>query len=190
MADEKKLPQNDASSKKRGHPRWVKKRFQKHAPGAKPDTRESASQQKTRFQKNEKREQRSPLEMVNGRLVRKERLAQRVNIQQELEKSYREAKAEIQVLKQTKQNCALCDGAIDDMLTAIPYSDDEERKFCHFECVQKKLAAFEQLQPNESLTYIGNGDFCIVQERRNRGKPYYFFRKRIHYYANPEKTRK
>jgi len=172
----------------------MKKHFQKHPNGARSeqhtsdDAKNAALQQKGRFQKNAKREHLPPLEMVNGRLVRKERLAPRINMQQELEKSYREAKAGIQELKQLKHNCTLCDGIIDDILTAIPYSD-EENKFCHFECVQKKLAVGEQISQNESISYIGNGDFCIVQERRNRGKPYYFFRKRIHY-ANPEKARK
>ncbi|MDR2733246.1 MAG: hypothetical protein LBC99_01230 [Spirochaetota bacterium] len=188
MADEKNHTLHDTAQKRRGHSRWMKKRFQKQGNSSRAEAQQSEDTKKNRFQKNVKHEHRPALEMVNGRLVRKDRIAQRVNMPQELDKTYRDAKAEIQNLKQAKQDCALCNGVIDDMLTAIPYND-EEHKLCHFECVQKKLTACEQISQNESLNYIGNGDFCIVQERRNRGKPYYFFRKRIHY-ANPEKTRK
>jgi hypothetical protein len=126
--------------------------------------------------------------MVNGCLKRRKRFTSMFNMQQELEKTYLESKKDIQVLKQTQETCILCNGVIEDILTAIPHRE-EEKKFCHFECVQKELAGSEPVSANESVVYIGNGDFCIVQERRNRNKPYYFFRKRIHY-KNPEKVRK
>jgi hypothetical protein len=203
MAEGNRNSQNSGAKKKQGRPHWGKKHFpkhgqkhpQKHAYETQAAGQQSAAaedsrkpSQKGRFQKHIRHEYRQLFDMVNGRLVRKEGHAQKLNMQLELEKSSRESKADIQTLKQNKKVCALCGEAIDDMLTAIPLCD-EEQQLCHFECVQKKLMAQEQLTANESMSYIGNGDFCIVQERRNRGKPYYFFRKRIHY-ANLDKARK
>jgi hypothetical protein len=196
MADESKK-----NTEKRGRPRWMNKRSRRRAHGgnkprpeaegapAPPPKGAAPAAQKGRHQQGSGNKREQPaLQMVNGCLKRRSRFTSMFNMQRELEKTYFEAKKEIQALKQIKEICILCDGEIQDILTAIPHRE-EEKRFCHFECVQKELAGQEQVSANESFVYIGNGDFCIVQERRNRNKPYYFFRKRIHY-RDPEKIRK
>ena len=190
-------------NEKRGRPRWMNKRSRRRAHGnntgnkrADEELREEQQPQKSAHaaqkgrhpKSSHRRETQHPaFQMVGGCLKRRARFTSVFNMQQELEKTYHEAKKDIQLLKQTKETCVLCNGVIEDILTAIPHRE-EEKRFCHFECVQKEISAKEPVSANESFVYIGNGDFCIVQERRNRNKPYYFFRKRIHY--NTEKARK
>jgi hypothetical protein len=175
---------------RRGRPRWTHKRSRKR--DHTPSNRDSDTQKRAAPAPEQKGQQRNarrehPYQIVNGRFIRKDRFTATININHELEKSYREAKKDIHELKQAKETCVLCSEPITDILSAIPHR--EKKGLCHFECVQKELSGQEEIKQNETITYIGNGDFCIVQERRNRGKPYYFFRKRIHY-KDPENVKK
>lgn len=106
----------------------------------------------------------------------------------ELEKSAADFQRDLQAIKDHEATCAICGQRIEDMLTIVPHHVSDEP--CHFECVQKELVAAEELAENESLVYFGNGDFAVVQDRKNRGKAYVFLRKRIKYreHAAAKKT--
>jgi len=196
--DNRKHTEGEQAQKRRGRPRWMNKRprrrIHENAPVPEDDAEASykkndpLSDRRSRHQKNNRPEQRSAFTMNNGRLKRREGFASTINMHRELEKTFQEAKKDIQTLKQATAVCALCSETIDEILTAIPH-EEEEKGLCHFECVQKELARREELTENESFVYFGSGDFYIVQERHNRGKPYYFFRKRLHY-RNQKEARK
>jgi len=60
--------------------------------------------------------------------------------------------------------CPICNQSVKYLLTAI--SVGEDNKPAHFDCVLKKIAEEENLEPREKISYIGNGNFAIVS-----GKP-------------------
>ncbi len=197
--------QGGSGKKRNGRPRWFHKR-NKNKAGQNNGSQKNQQQEpnprqtgdnRSRQQGNQKKPQvhgpRSgeiqgmPMQMIDGKLRRRDRLVSIFNIQQVLDKSLSDSRKEIARIKQDKKVCALCSTPIDDMLSAVRHSEGDD--VCHFECVQKELAKSEPLAENEKMVYVGNGDFCIVQERRNRGKMYYFLRKRIHW-RDAEKNRK
>jgi len=58
-------------------------------------------------------------------------------------------------------NCVLCGEVIQEMSSAIAYGSFGEP--AHFECVQKKLEAIENLSPDEKIVYWGAGQFAIIK---------------------------
>lgn len=182
------------NGKRHGRPRWGHRRKNKagHNTNNQKNQQQKPNQSQTgdtrsRQQKRSKKQQGVglgeiqglPMQMVDGKLRRRDRMTSVFNIQQVLDKSLSDSRKGIAEYKQDKKTCVLCKAIIDDMLSALKPSEGDG--FCHFECVQKELARSEPLAENEKMVYVGSGDFCIVQERRNRGKTYYFLRKRIHW---------
>ncbi len=203
MSEERKQEgQGSTGKKKNNRPRWFHKKNKNK--NGQPQNQQRGQQdqsarsgqdrgrqhQQRRQQQNQQRDgeiQGMPMQMVDGKLRRRDKLVSVFNIQQVMDKSQADSKKEILRLKQEKKSCALCNQEIEDMLSAVGHSEGDG--WCHFECVQKELAKVETLAENEKIVYVGNGDFCIVQERRNRGKMYYFLRKRIHW-RESEKSKK
>jgi len=99
-----------------------------------------------------------------------------VNVGRALNDITKQLQNDIKDIKDNTKKCVLCNKKIEDMLTALKIGDD---RFCHFQCAQNKILEKEELKSNETLTYIGNGDFSVMQKRNNRGKNYLFMRKRI-----------
>ncbi len=79
--------------------------------------------------------------------------------------------------------CPYCGQNVRDVLTAIAIEDGEAPT--HFDCVIKKLADEEGLEPKEKVVYLGNGS-CGVVKFKNQSDPRQFaIRKKIQ--VEPEK---
>jgi hypothetical protein len=72
--------------------------------------------------------------------------------------------------------CPICQSSVRDLYTAIAFG--EENIPAHFDCIMKELAASEELQEKERISYLGGGSFGIVQ---NTGGGKFFIRKRIQF---------
>lgn len=117
---------------------------------------------------------------ATGRLIRQSPPpASIVDREAELELSGSRFRDELVQLKSQERNCSVCGNRIDDVMAAVPFKDG--KGLCHLECVQASILKQEKLEENETLVYIGSGEYAIYQERKNRGKVYLFFRKRIPY---------
>ncbi|MCK5268989.1 MAG: hypothetical protein KAR07_12485 [Spirochaetes bacterium] len=97
-------------------------------------------------------------------------------------------KKEVEKIKKHKSECSICRQPIDDMLSAIGSEKNNDTR--HFTCAQKEILKYEKLLENEELTYIGGGDFVIIQKQKNKGKKNILLRKRINYKepASAQKT--
>jgi hypothetical protein len=67
-------------------------------------------------------------------------------------------------VKRNFPECPICNKSVKYLLTAISVGDDN--KPAHFDCVLKQISEKEELGPKEKISYIGNGNFAIVN-----GKP-------------------
>lgn len=73
--------------------------------------------------------------------------------------------------------CAYCGQSVRDVLTAIAAPDDEHP--AHFDCVVRKIAEDEPLNPREKICYLGKGSFGIVKFRGGSNPLNFTIRKRI-----------
>ena len=62
--------------------------------------------------------------------------------------------------KKTFPECPICNQSVKFLLTAI--SVGENNSPAHFDCVIKQISETEKLGPKEKITYIGNGNFAVV----------------------------
>jgi hypothetical protein len=60
----------------------------------------------------------------------------------------------------TTPDCSWCGKQISDIATAI--CDKDTGKPVHFDCVLARITQMENLQPNESISYIGGGRFGVI----------------------------
>ena len=80
--------------------------------------------------------------------------------------------------------CPYCGQNVRDVLTAIAIEENEAPT--HFDCVIKKIAEDEKLQPKEKVVYLGNGAFGVVYFKNPSDPRQFTIRKRIQIEA--EKT--
>jgi hypothetical protein len=73
---------------------------------------------------------------------------------------------------------------ISNILTAI--ADPETGRPANFDSVVQRLTEAEELQPNETVCYLGRGSFGILVDQKGK-KPRYFVRKRIQFEDEHEK---
>jgi hypothetical protein len=76
--------------------------------------------------------------------------------------------------------CAICNKPIEAIAQAI--CGPEPNSFNHFDCVLRKIADDEHLQPHQKVSYIGRGTFAVI-ETDSEGK--FVIIKRIPY-ESPE----
>ncbi len=74
--------------------------------------------------------------------------------------------------------CPICGEAIFEIASAI--TEKLTGQPAHFECIIKKIAEEENIQEDETICYLGNGSFGIIQ-KRNSKQMTFFIRKRIQY---------
>lgn len=80
--------------------------------------------------------------------------------------------------------CPLTGEPITNILTAI--ADPETGRPANFDGVVERLAASEELQPNEQICYLGRGSFGILVDDKGK-KPRYYVRKRFQFEDEHEK---
>jgi len=74
--------------------------------------------------------------------------------------------------------CPVCGEVIFEISSAI--TEKLTGQPAHFECIIKKIAEEENIQEDETICYLGNGSFGIIQ-KRNSKQMTFFIRKRIQY---------
>jgi hypothetical protein len=74
--------------------------------------------------------------------------------------------------------CPLCNKPIEELAQAV--TDKISGEAAHFDCVRKKIAAFEVLVPGDDIAYIGGGRFGIVN-LDGQDKRYFKIKKIIEY---------
>lgn len=73
--------------------------------------------------------------------------------------------------------CPYCGQNVRDVLTAIAVDEGESPS--HFDCVIKKLAEDEKLNPKEKICYLGGGSFGIVRFKNSSDTSQFTVKKRI-----------
>jgi len=73
--------------------------------------------------------------------------------------------------------CPYCGQNVRDVLTAIETIEDESP--VHFDCVLKKIAEEEKLEPKEKVCYLGNGTFGVIQFKNSSDPSKFVIKKRI-----------
>ncbi len=157
---------NTNSNKKRPNRNWRRK----------PRRKKNTENSKNNNNSNNNTKSNSLLPPKKGEKKQKINHYKIVNVGRVLNDITKQLQNDIKDLKDNTKECVLCKKKIDDMLTALKLGDE---RFCHFQCAQDKILEKEELKSNETLTYIGNGDFSVMQKRNNRGKNYLFMKKRI-----------
>ncbi|MFA5467751.1 MAG: hypothetical protein WC224_01680 [Sphaerochaetaceae bacterium] len=72
--------------------------------------------------------------------------------------------------------CVLCGQVIDTIAQAI--CEGQEGRYSHFDCVLEKLTSQETLGENQKISYVGQGNFAIVEKGEDG---YYTLVKKIPY---------
>lgn len=60
--------------------------------------------------------------------------------------------------------CSVCGKSIDSITQAIGGS--EENQYSHFDCVLREICDQESIEPGQKISYIGNGEFAVVQYQK------------------------
>ncbi len=77
-------------------------------------------------------------------------------------KNYRKAKPKKEKL--AAPVCSICQKGIDSITQAI--GSGEEGEVAHFDCILRMLTEQETLTDEQKISYIGNGNFAVVEYSR------------------------
>lgn len=81
--------------------------------------------------------------------------------------------------------CPLCGKPVYDLSTAVS-ADREKPMPAHFDCVIERVAAAENLGPNEKLVYLGSGSFGVV-EFKDKGETAFTVKRRVQWEKEGDK---
>ncbi len=60
--------------------------------------------------------------------------------------------------------CSLCEKPIDSVSQAI--GGPQPDQFSHFDCVLRKISEEETLAPGQKVSYIGHGEFAVIEYKK------------------------
>lgn len=76
-------------------------------------------------------------------------------------KNFRKGKSGASRPKAPLPVCAMCEKPIESITQAMGGPGKEE--VSHFDCVIRSLSEHERLEPGQKVSYIGNGNFAVIQ---------------------------